>query len=101
MLPPRRLAVCDVCLCFFFTVSHPVAQISLLKQNLELQLSQSQTSLQQLQAQFTQERQRLTQELEELEEQHQQRHKSLKEAHVLAFQTMEEEKEKEQRVRLM
>ncbi|XP_055981108.1 protein FAM184A isoform X1 [Sorex fumeus] len=72
-------------------------QISLLKQNLDLQLSQSQTSLQQLQAQFTQERQRLTQELEELEEQHQQRHKSLKEAHVLAFQTMEEEKEKEQR----
>uniref|UniRef100_A0A7N5K6E6 Family with sequence similarity 184 member A n=1 Tax=Ailuropoda melanoleuca TaxID=9646 RepID=A0A7N5K6E6_AILME len=72
-------------------------QISLLKQNLEMQLSQSQTSLQQLQAQFTQERQRLTQELEELEEQHQQRHKSLKEAHVLAFQTMEEEKVKEQR----
>ncbi|XP_006839947.1 PREDICTED: protein FAM184A isoform X2 [Chrysochloris asiatica] len=72
-------------------------QISLLKQNLEMQLSQSQTSLQQLQAQFTQERQRLTQELEELEEQHQQRHKSLKEAHVLAFQTMEVEKEKEQR----
>nr|XP_035152483.1 protein FAM184A isoform X2 [Callithrix jacchus] len=72
-------------------------QISLLKQNLEIQLSQSQTSLQQLQAQFTQERQRLTQELEELEGQHQQRQKSLKEAHVLAFQTMEEEKEKEQR----
>ncbi|XP_033619095.1 protein FAM184A isoform X3 [Fukomys damarensis] len=74
-----------------------VSNISLLKQNLEMQLSQSQTSLQQLQAQFTQERQRLTQELEELEEQHQQRHKSLKEAHVLAFQTMEEEKEKQQR----
>ncbi|XP_047415079.1 protein FAM184A isoform X4 [Sciurus carolinensis] len=74
-----------------------INNISLLKQNLEIQLSQSQTSLQQLQAQFTQERQRLTQELEELEEQHQQRHKSLKEAHVLAFQTMEEEKEKEQR----
>ncbi|KAL1770084.1 FAM184A isoform X1 [Sigmodon hispidus] len=74
-----------------------INNISLLKQNLELQLCQSQTSLQQLQAQFTQERQRLTQELEELEEQHQQRHKSLKEAHVLAFQTMEEEKEKEQR----
>ncbi|XP_060229166.1 protein FAM184A isoform X8 [Meriones unguiculatus] len=72
-------------------------QISLLKQNLELQLCQSQSSLQELQAQFTQERQRLTQELEELEEQHQQRHKSLKEAHVLAFQSMEEEKEKEQR----
>ncbi|XP_036780958.2 protein FAM184A isoform X6 [Manis pentadactyla] len=74
-----------------------INNISLLKQNLEMQVSQSQTSLQQLQAQFTQERQRLTQELEELEEQHQQRHKSLKEAHVLAFQTMEEEKEKEQR----
>ncbi|XP_040094343.1 protein FAM184A isoform X7 [Oryx dammah] len=74
-----------------------INNISLLKQNLEAQLSQSQTSLQQLQAQFTQERQRLTQELEELEEQHQQRHKSLKEAHVLAFQTLEEEKEKEQR----
>ncbi|XP_035880523.1 protein FAM184A isoform X4 [Phyllostomus discolor] len=74
-----------------------INNISLLKQNLEMQLSQSQTSLQQLQAQFTQERQRLTQELEELEEQHQQRHKSLKEAHVLAFQSMEEEKEKEQR----
>ncbi|XP_007190830.2 protein FAM184A isoform X3 [Balaenoptera acutorostrata] len=74
-----------------------INNISLLKQNLEMQLSQSQTSLQQLQAQFTQERQRLTQELEELEEQHQQRHKSLQEAHVLAFQTMEEEKEKEQR----
>ncbi|XP_023570007.1 protein FAM184A isoform X1 [Octodon degus] len=72
-------------------------QISLLKQSLEVQLSQSQTSLQQLQAQFAQERQRLTQELEELEEQHQQRHKSLKEAHVLACQTMEEEKEQEQR----
>eukprot|EP00070_Physeter_catodon_P043402 XP_028350296.1 protein FAM184A isoform X7 [Physeter catodon] len=74
-----------------------INNISLLKHNLEMQLSQSQTSLQQLQAQFTQERQRLTQELEQLEEQHQQRHKSLQEAHVLAFQTMEEEKEKEQR----
>ncbi|XP_038622695.1 protein FAM184A isoform X5 [Tachyglossus aculeatus] len=72
-------------------------QISLLKQNLEMQLSQSQSSLQQLQTQFTQERQRLTQELEELEEQHQQRHKSLKEAHVLAFQNMEETKEQEQK----
>ncbi|XP_023506753.2 protein FAM184A isoform X4 [Equus caballus] len=74
-----------------------INNISLLKQNLEMQLSQSQTSLQQLQAQFTQERQRLTQELEDLEEHHQQRHKSVKEAHALAFQTMEEEKEKEQR----
>ncbi|XP_038622678.1 protein FAM184A isoform X3 [Tachyglossus aculeatus] len=74
-----------------------INNISLLKQNLEMQLSQSQSSLQQLQTQFTQERQRLTQELEELEEQHQQRHKSLKEAHVLAFQNMEETKEQEQK----
>ncbi|XP_053237765.1 protein FAM184A isoform X4 [Podarcis raffonei] len=72
-------------------------QISLLKQNLEMQLSQSQTSMQQLQAQFSQERQRLAQEIEELEEEHQQRHKSLKEAHILAFQNMEETKEEEQK----
>ncbi|XP_024061157.2 protein FAM184A [Terrapene carolina triunguis] len=72
-------------------------QISLLKQNLEMQLSQSQSSLQLLQAQFSQERQRLTQELEELEEEHQQRHESLKEAHILAFQNMEQTKEQEQK----
>ncbi|XP_025047119.1 protein FAM184A isoform X3 [Alligator sinensis] len=72
-------------------------QISLLKQNLEMQLSQSQSSLQQLQVQFSQERQRLTQELQELEEEHQQRHKSLQEAHILAFQNMEETKEQEQK----
>ncbi|XP_048153540.1 protein FAM184A isoform X2 [Corvus hawaiiensis] len=72
-------------------------QISLLKQNLEMQLSQSQSSLQQLQAQFSQERQRLTQEIQELEEEHQQRHKSLQEAHILAFQNMEETKEQEQK----
>ncbi|XP_066469947.1 protein FAM184A isoform X2 [Tiliqua scincoides] len=72
-------------------------QISLLKQNLEMQLSQSQTSMQHLQAQFSQERQRLAQELEELEEEHQQRHNSMKEAHILAFQNMEETKEQEQK----
>ncbi|XP_074804419.1 protein FAM184A isoform X4 [Natator depressus] len=72
-------------------------QISLLKQNLEMQLSQSQSSLQQLQTQFSQERQRLTQELEELEEEHEQRHESLKEAHILAFQNMEQTKEQEQK----
>ncbi|XP_053138927.1 protein FAM184A isoform X4 [Hemicordylus capensis] len=72
-------------------------QISLLKQNLEIQLSQSQTSMQQLQAQFSQERQRLAQEIEELEEEHQQRHNSMKEAHILAFQNMEETKEQEQK----
>ncbi|XP_042651937.1 protein FAM184A isoform X6 [Tyto alba] len=74
-----------------------ISNISLLKQNLEMQLSQSQSSLQQLQAQFSQERQRLTQEIQELEEEHQQRHKSLQEAHILAFQNMEETKEQEQK----
>lgn len=63
-----------------------------------MQLSQSQTSMQQLQAQFSQERQRLAQEIEELEEEHEQRNKSLKEAHMLAFQAMEETKEQEQKV---
>ncbi|KAG8123894.1 hypothetical protein E2320_019305 [Naja naja] len=72
-------------------------QITLLKQNLEMQLSQSQNTMQQLHAQFSQERQRLTQEIEELEEEHQQRHKSMKEAHILAFQSMEETKEQEQK----
>ncbi|XP_013916302.1 PREDICTED: protein FAM184A isoform X2 [Thamnophis sirtalis] len=72
-------------------------QITLLKQNLEMQLSQSQNTMQQLQAQFSQEQQRLTQEIEELEEEHQQRHKSMKEAHILAFQSMEETKEQEQK----
>nr|XP_033794378.1 protein FAM184A isoform X2 [Geotrypetes seraphini] len=72
-------------------------QISLLKQNLEMQLCQSQTSLQQLQSQFSQERQRLAQELHELEEEHQKRQKSLQEAHLIAFQTMEETKEQEQK----
>lgn len=39
------------------------AQISLLKQSLELQLSQSQSALQQLQSQFNQERELLSQQL--------------------------------------
>ncbi|XP_075718525.1 protein FAM184A isoform X3 [Rhinoderma darwinii] len=70
-------------------------QISLLKQNLEMQLCQSQNALQQLQSQFGQERQRLTRELQELEEEHQQRQKSLQEAHIIAFQSMEEAKDQE------
>lgn len=39
------------------------AQISLLKQSLELQLSQSQSALQQLQSQFNQERELLSQQM--------------------------------------
>ncbi|XP_031758133.1 protein FAM184A isoform X2 [Xenopus tropicalis] len=72
-------------------------QISLLKQNLEMQICQSQSALQQLQSQFSQERQRLTRELHELEEEHQQRQKSLQEAHIIAFQTMEDAKVQEQK----
>ncbi|XP_063773298.1 protein FAM184A isoform X1 [Pseudophryne corroboree] len=72
-------------------------QISLLKQNLELQLCQSQGALHQLQAQFGQERQRLTRELQELEEEHQQRQRSLQEAHMIAFQSMEEAKDQKQK----
>ncbi|XP_053566764.1 protein FAM184A [Bombina bombina] len=72
-------------------------QISLLKQNLEMQLCQSQSALQQLQSQFSQERQRLTKELHELEEEHQHRQKSLQEAHMIAFQTMEDTKDQEQK----
>ncbi|XP_062835491.1 protein FAM184A isoform X3 [Anolis carolinensis] len=74
-----------------------ISNISLLKQNLEMQLSQSQTSMQQLQAQFSQERQRLAHEIEELEVEHQHRHTSMKEAHMLAFQNLEETKEQEQK----
>ncbi|XP_053314907.1 protein FAM184A isoform X2 [Spea bombifrons] len=72
-------------------------QISLLKQNLEMQLCQSQNALQQLQSQFSQERQRLTRELQELEEEHQQRQNSLQEAHMIAFQSMEDAKDQEQK----
>ncbi|KAM4042369.1 protein FAM184A isoform 1-T2 [Anomaloglossus baeobatrachus] len=74
-----------------------ISNISLLKQNLEMQLCQSQNALQQLQTQFGQERQRLTRELQELEEEHQQRQKSLQEAHMIAFQSMEEAKDQEQK----
>ncbi|XP_077145659.1 protein FAM184A isoform X3 [Ranitomeya variabilis] len=74
-----------------------ISNISLLKQNLEMQLCQSQNALQQLQSQFGQERQRLTRELQELEKEHQQRQKSLQEAHIIAFQSMEEAKDREQK----
>ncbi|XP_078504599.1 protein FAM184A isoform X3 [Lissotriton helveticus] len=74
-----------------------ISNISLLKQNLEMQLSQSQTSLQQLHAQFSQERQRLTREMQLLQEEHQQKQKSLQEAHEIAFQNLEGSKHLEQK----
>ncbi|XP_078022124.1 protein FAM184A isoform X3 [Epinephelus lanceolatus] len=65
-------------------------QISLLKQSLELQLSQSQASLQQLQSQFNQERELLSQQLKEMQREHQRREHRLQEAHCCALSTMEE-----------
>ncbi|CAL8302145.1 unnamed protein product, partial [Gadus morhua 'NCC'] len=65
-------------------------QISLLKQSLELQLSQSQAALQQLQSQFNQEREQLSQQLKELQREHQRREHRLQEAHCCALSTMEE-----------
>ncbi|XP_038575631.1 protein FAM184A-like isoform X4 [Micropterus salmoides] len=65
-------------------------QISLLKQSLELQLSQSQSALQQLQSQFNQERELLSQQLKEMQREHQRREHRLQEAHCCALGTMEE-----------
>ncbi|XP_058479325.1 protein FAM184A-like isoform X2 [Solea solea] len=65
-------------------------QISLLKQSLELQLSQSQSALQQLQSQFNQERELLNQQLKEMQREHQRREHRLQEAHCCALSTMEE-----------
>ncbi|XP_036819425.1 protein FAM184A isoform X2 [Oncorhynchus mykiss] len=65
-------------------------QISLLKQSLELQLSQSQGALQQLQAQFSQEREHLSQQLQELQLEHQRREHRLQEAQRCAHGTLED-----------
>uniref|UniRef100_A0A671STV8 Protein FAM184A-like n=1 Tax=Sinocyclocheilus anshuiensis TaxID=1608454 RepID=A0A671STV8_9TELE len=67
-----------------------LCQISLLKQSLELQMSQSKSALQQLQAQFSQEREHLAQQLQELVLEHQHRECHLQEAHCCAMQDMEE-----------
>ncbi|KAF5898430.1 protein FAM, partial [Clarias magur] len=79
-------------------------QISLLKQSLEMQLSQSQHSLQQLQAQFNQEREHLGQQVQELELEHQRREDRLREAHCCAIHDLQEArqhdlKELEERLR--
>uniref|UniRef100_A0AAV2KFA2 Protein FAM184A/B N-terminal domain-containing protein n=1 Tax=Knipowitschia caucasica TaxID=637954 RepID=A0AAV2KFA2_KNICA len=79
-------------------------QISLLKQSLEMQLSQSQSSLQQLQAQFSQEREHLRLQLDELQTEHQRRQHRLQESHCCALQEKEHSrqrdlKELEERIR--
>ncbi|TRY74236.1 hypothetical protein DNTS_004491 [Danionella cerebrum] len=65
-------------------------QISLLKQSLELQMSQSKSALQQLQAQFSQEREHLAQQLQDLALEQQHRERRLQEAHCCDMQDMEE-----------
>uniref|UniRef100_A0A3Q3GR64 Family with sequence similarity 184 member Aa n=1 Tax=Labrus bergylta TaxID=56723 RepID=A0A3Q3GR64_9LABR len=65
-------------------------QISLLKQSLELQLSQSQSALQQLQSQFNQERELLSQQLKGEEEVH-----ALKEAHRRTFDILRQQSDQE------
>uniref|UniRef100_UPI00398E6A66 protein FAM184A n=1 Tax=Pristiophorus japonicus TaxID=55135 RepID=UPI00398E6A66 len=72
-----------------------ISNISLLKQSLEMQLSQSQDSLQKLQCQFNRERQRLTQQMQGMEDEHKRRQTSLEEAHRIAFRDMEESKDRE------
>ncbi|XP_043942906.1 protein FAM184A [Protopterus annectens] len=72
-----------------------ISNISLLKQNLEMQLSHSQNALQQLQAQYNQEHQRMSEELNELEAQHQHRQKSCEEAHLIALKNIEDAKDLE------
>uniref|UniRef100_A0A8C1GJP6 Zgc:85722 n=1 Tax=Cyprinus carpio TaxID=7962 RepID=A0A8C1GJP6_CYPCA len=67
-----------------------LCQISLLKQSLELQMSQSKSALQQLQAQFSQEREHLAQQLQELALEHQHRECRLQEAHCCAMQDIDE-----------
>uniref|UniRef100_A0A8C1J160 Zgc:85722 n=1 Tax=Cyprinus carpio TaxID=7962 RepID=A0A8C1J160_CYPCA len=74
-----------------------LCQISLLKQSLELQMSQSKSALQQLQAQFSQEREHLAQQLQELALEHQHRECHLQEAHCCAIQDMEEAQQMELR----
>ncbi|XP_063080167.1 protein FAM184A [Engraulis encrasicolus] len=69
-------------------------QISLLKQSLELQLSQSKGALQQLQSQFAAEREHLAQEMQEITLDHQHRERRLQEAHCIAVQTMDEARQR-------
>lgn len=63
-----------------------------------MQLSQSQSSLQQLQAQFSQEREHLSQQLQELQLEHQRREHSLQEAHCCAMQDLEETRQHDLKV---
>ena len=73
-------------------------QISLLKQSLEMQLSQSQSSLQQLQHQFSQEREHLRLQLEELQKEHQRRQQRLQDVHCCSMRDMEHARQRDLKV---
>uniref|UniRef100_A0A8C5DQE5 Protein FAM184A/B N-terminal domain-containing protein n=1 Tax=Gouania willdenowi TaxID=441366 RepID=A0A8C5DQE5_GOUWI len=70
-------------------------RISLLKQSLEMQLSQSQSSLQQLQRQFSQEREHLRTQLDELQTEHQRRQQRLQETHCCVVQDLEHTRQRD------
>ncbi|XP_075893850.1 protein FAM184A isoform X2 [Nelusetta ayraudi] len=70
-------------------------QISLLKQSLEMQLSQSQSSLLQLQHQFSQEREHLRMQLDELQTEHQRREQRLQEVHCCSMRDMEHARQRD------
>lgn len=81
-----------------FTLRSVPPQISLLKQSLEMQLSQSQSSLQQLQHQFSQEREHLRMQLEELQKEHQRRQQRLQEVHCCSMRDMEHARQRDLKV---
>uniref|UniRef100_A0A674P5U1 Family with sequence similarity 184 member A n=1 Tax=Takifugu rubripes TaxID=31033 RepID=A0A674P5U1_TAKRU len=74
---------------------HQQMFISLLKQSLEMQLSQSQSSLQQLQQQFSQEREHLRLQLDELQKEHQRRQQRLQEVHCCSLRDMEHARQRD------
>uniref|UniRef100_A0A8C9Y227 Family with sequence similarity 184 member A n=1 Tax=Sander lucioperca TaxID=283035 RepID=A0A8C9Y227_SANLU len=62
---------------------------------LEMQLSQSQSSLQQLQHQFSQEREHLRMQLDELQTEHQRRQQRLQEVHCCSMKDMEHARQRD------
>lgn len=63
-----------------------------------MQLSQSQSSLQQLQHQFSQEREHLRMQLEELQKEHQRRQQRLQEVHCCSVRDMEHARQRDLKV---
>lgn len=63
-----------------------------------MQLSQSQSSLQQLQHQFNQEREHLRMQLDELQTEHQRRQQRLQEVHCCSMQDMEHARQRDLKV---